>query len=154
VATFSNVIIDKAGTGYKLTATDGGDSLSVDSNTFAISAGAAAALKFTPVPNDITQGETLGDVTVTEYDAFDNVVPDSTHVTLTAGSCGGTELGNGDLTAGTITFPTSLTFKTVAAAVTLSAAATPAGPSNANTTFNVGANANWVFRSDFESCTP
>ncbi|HZX89320.1 MAG TPA: hypothetical protein VFE67_01660 [Rudaea sp.] len=156
VATFNNVIIDKAGSGYTLKATDSGDTLNVTSNTFAISAAAASALKFTPAPNNITQGATLGDVTVTEYDAFDNVstADSTTQVTLTAGSCGGTQLGSGALNAGSITFSTSTKFKTVAALVSLSATATPSTPSSANTTFNVGANADWMFWNDFESCTP
>jgi hypothetical protein len=94
-------------------------------------------------------------VTVTEYDAFDNVTADSTtEVTLTAGSCGGTALGNGTLTDGAITFQTTQVFKSVAALVTLSATANPATPDSADTTFDVGANADWVFGSDFESCTP
>jgi hypothetical protein len=155
VATFDNVIIDKAGSGYTLTATDSGDVLDVDSAAFAIAAGAASTLKFTPVPSDIIQGDSLGDVTVTEYDAFDNVTADSTtEVTLTAGSCGGTVLGNGMLTDGAITFQTTQVFKSVAALVTLSATANPATPDSADTTFDVGANADWVFGSDFESCTP
>jgi hypothetical protein len=155
VATFDSVIIDKAGSGYTLTATDSGDVLDVDSAAFAIAAGAASTLKFTPVPSDIIQGDSLGDVTVTEYDAFDNVTADSTtEVTLTAGSCGGTVLGNGMLTDGAITFQTTQVFKSVAALVTLSATANPATPDSADTTFDVGANADWVFGSDFESCTP
>jgi hypothetical protein len=155
VATFSNVIIDKAGSGYTLKATDSGDALNVTSASFKISAAAAAALKFTPAPSDITQGSTLGDVTVTEYDAFDNVAADSsTQVTLTAGSCGGTALGNGTLNAGSITFSTTVKFNTVATGVSLSATANPSGPSSATTTFNVSVNPGSVFRSDFESCTP
>jgi hypothetical protein len=155
VATFNNVIIDKAGSGYTLKATDSGDSLNVTSGSFNISAASAAALKFTPAPSDIVQGATLGNVTVTEVDAFNNVVADSsTQVTLTAGSCGGTALGNGTLNAGSITFATIVKFNTAAAAVSLSATANPSGPSSATTTFNVGAGAGWLFRGDFESCTP
>ena len=154
VATFSNVIIDKAGSGYKLTATDGGDSLSVDSNLFAIGAGPAATLKFTPPNSDITQGTTLGDVTVTEVDEFDNVTNGTTQVTLTAGSCGGTTLGSGSLSAGTITFSTTKTFRTVATGINLTAAATTPTPTSAVTTFDVLADADWVFWGDFESCTP
>jgi hypothetical protein len=156
VATFNNVIIDKAGSGYTLKASDGGVTLNVTSNTFAISAGTAATLKFTPAPNDITQGATLGDVTVTEYDAFDNVTTadSTTQVTLTAGSCGGTQLGDGTLSAGSITFSTTTKFKTVAALVSLSATANPATPTSASSTFNVGPNTDWVFWGDFESCTP
>src|SRR5262249_22564490 len=123
VATFDNVIIDKAGSGYTLKATDGGDSLNVTSGSFKISAASAAALKFTPAPGSITQGATLGDVTVTEVDAFNNVVDDSsTDVTLTAGSCGGTALGDGTLNSGTITFSTTTKFYTVANSVGLTAA--------------------------------
>jgi len=154
VATFVNVKIDKAGSGYILKATDGGDSLNADSNAFAISAAAAATLKFTPVPGSITQGATLGNVTVTEFDAFNNVTAGTTAVTLTAGSCGGTQLGSGNLTDGTITFSTTQAFKTVAAGVSLSAAAAASPPSNASATFDVGASADWVFSSDFESCSP
>ena len=58
------------------------------------------------------------------------------------------------MNAGSITFPTTVTFKTVAALVTLSATANVAIPTGANTTFNVTANADWVFRGDFETCTP
>ena len=155
VATFNNVIIDKAGSGYTLKATDGGDTLNVTSNTFAIAAGTAATLKFTPAPNSITQGATLGDVTVTEYDAFDNVTADSaTQVTLSAGSCGGTSLGSGTLSGGAITFSTTLAFKTVATNVSLSATASPSGPTSASAAFDVTANADWLFRGDFETCTP
>jgi len=41
-----------------------------------------------------------------------------------------------------------------AALASLSATASPSGPSNADTTFNIEANADWAFRGDFESCTP
>ena len=44
--------------------------------------------------------------------------------------------------------------ETTAALASLSATASPSGPSNADTTFNIGANADWAFRGDFESCTP
>jgi len=155
VATFNNLIIDKAGSGYTLTATDAGDVLDVSSNAFMISPAMAAALKFTPSSGDITQGETLGNVTVTEYDAFDNVTADSsTQVTLAADSCGGTALGNGTLSDGSITFSTTVKFRTVAAGISLSATASPSGPTSAATMFNVLADPGWMFRGDFESCTP
>jgi hypothetical protein len=156
VATFNNLIIDKAGSGYVLTASDAGDSLSVDSGTFAIAAGNSATLKFVPPPpTTITQGASLGNVTVVAYDAHDNVTSDSsTQVTLTAGSCSGTVLGSGTLNAGAITFATTQRFGSVANGVSLTAAAAASPPSAAASTFNVGADPDWLFRSGFEGCAP
>lgn len=48
VTTFSGCKIDKAGTGYRLTATDG--SLTVDTNTFNVTVGSVAQLAFTTQP--------------------------------------------------------------------------------------------------------
>jgi hypothetical protein len=78
----------------------------------------------------------------------------ATQVTLTAGSCGGTSLGNGTLSAGSITFSTTTKFKTVATNVSLSATASPSGPTNARAAFDVTVDPDWVFRGDFETCTP
>jgi len=71
-----------------------------------------------------------------------------------AGSCGGTTLGSGSLSAGTITFSTTKTFRTVATGINLTAAATTPTPASTVTTFDVLADADWVFWGDFESCTP
>jgi hypothetical protein len=113
-------------------------------------------LTFTPVPGDIMQGQALGNVTVTEYDAFDNqVVSDNaTQIALVAGSCGGTVLGTQALNGGAVTFNTTQTFMTVASNVTLSAAAGAQPPATASSTFNVASNTDFVFSDGFDGCRP
>ncbi|HEY7872619.1 MAG TPA: hypothetical protein VIC31_07865 [Rudaea sp.] len=156
VATFSNLILDTAGN-YTLSASDGSDSLNAGpSNSFNIVAAAPDHLAFTPVPGDIVQGQTLGTVTVTEYDAFGNqVTSDSaTQIALVAGSCGGTVLGTQALNGGAVAFNTTQSFMTAASGVNLSAAASASPPTAAASTFNVMANSDLVFFNGFESCAP
>ncbi len=70
VATFAGLSIDKAGTGYRLTATDG-TLTSVESSAFAITSGAATVLVVTAATPQ-TAG-TPFDVTVTAEDGLGNV---------------------------------------------------------------------------------
>src|SRR5579871_5898939 len=73
VATFNNLSIDKAGTGYTLSATDG--TLSTGSSSaFNITAGAATHLVFTVQPTSATAGATINAVSVTAEDASNNIV--------------------------------------------------------------------------------
>lgn len=156
VATFSNLVLDTAGN-YTLSANDGGDSLNVgSSNTFAILAATPDHLVFTPTPGDIMQGQALGNVTVTEYDAFGNeVTSDSTtQISLVAGSCGGTVLGTQPLTGGVVTFNTTQSFMTVASGVNLSAAAGASPPTATASTFDVTANTDILFADGFDGCRP
>jgi len=71
VATFSNLHIDKVGTGYRLAATSG--SLNVISNAFSITAGTATKLVFTVQPANTAAGATITPaVQVTAQDAGGN----------------------------------------------------------------------------------
>jgi hypothetical protein len=72
VATFSNLHIDKVGTGYRLAATAG--LVSTISNAFSILAGTATHLVFTVQPSNTTAGATITPaVQVTALDAGNNV---------------------------------------------------------------------------------
>ena len=71
VATFSTPSINKTGTGYTLTATDG-VLTGATSNTFNITPAAASLLVFTGVPATATAGNAFN-FTVTARDAFGNV---------------------------------------------------------------------------------
>jgi hypothetical protein len=152
-ATFADAVLTVAGT-YTLGAADG--ALNATSNSFKVLAASPDHLAFTPVPGDIVQGQTLGTVTVTEYDAFNNqvVADNTTQVSLVAGSCGGTVLGTQALNGGAVTFNTTQTFMTVASNVTLSAAAGAQPPATASSTFNVASNTDFVFSDGFDGCRP
>jgi hypothetical protein len=152
-ATFADAVLTVAGT-YTLGAADG--ALGATSNSFNIAAASPDHLAFTPVPGDIMQGQTLGSVTVTEYDAFDNpvVADNTTQVSLTAGSCGGTVLGTATLSGGVGQFNTTPSFMTVASGVSLSAAAGTVPPTAASSTFNVASNTDIIFAGGFDDCRP
>jgi len=78
VATFSNLSIDKTGTGYTLTAASAGLT-GATSSAFTITPAAAARLAFTVQPSDSTAGVAIAPaVRVTVRDAFDNTVTGST----------------------------------------------------------------------------
>ena len=73
VATFSNLSINKAGTGYTLTATDG--SLTAPREQLQHHGGAASKLAFTTQPNNAVAGATITPaVQVSIQDANGNVV--------------------------------------------------------------------------------
>ena len=100
VATFSNLSLNKAGSGYVLTATDG-TLASAASNGFNITAGTAAQLAFGQQPTNTAAGASISPaVTVLVQDANGNTVPtDSSSVTVAIGT---NPPGNGTL-AGTKT---------------------------------------------------
>jgi hypothetical protein len=95
VASFSGCAIDKSGTGYTLTATDG-SLTSTASSSFTISVGPAAKLAFTQQPAGAQAGAVFGtQPKVSVEDAGGNVViTDSSSVTLAIG----TNPGSGTLT--------------------------------------------------------
>jgi hypothetical protein len=98
VATFSTLSINKAGTGYTLTAADGLLS-GATSTTFNV-AGPASKLAFTTQPQSTTATVTMAAVVVTVEDASGNVVTNNTSsVTLAIGT---NPPGNGVL-SGTLT---------------------------------------------------
>jgi hypothetical protein len=86
VATFNDLSIDKAGTGYTLTATSGGASQAT-SNAFTITPAAAAKLAFTVQPVNTAAGSSIPAVQVTALDLNDNVATSFTgNVTVTIGT--------------------------------------------------------------------
>jgi hypothetical protein len=93
VATFSNLSIDKAGTGYTLRATATGLTAAT-STSFNINTGAATQLAFTTQPVNTTAGATIPTVRVTVRDGSGNTVTGySGMVTMAIG----TDPGNGTL---------------------------------------------------------
>ncbi len=72
IATFTDVKLDRAGSGYTLTATAAGAGTGT-SNAFAVTPGAATVLSFTVQPSNAPSGATIQPpVQVTAYDAFSN----------------------------------------------------------------------------------
>jgi len=134
VATFTNISIDKIGTGYTLTATGSTVSTSpgvVVSGAFNVTLGAAAKLEFGQQPSNTAGGATITPaVTVRIEDAGGNLVSDTRNVTLAIGTnpSGGTLTGT--LTqaaaAGIATF-NNLVIDKVGNGYTLNATATLAG---------------------------
>ena len=109
VATFSGCRIDKAGTGYTLTASSG--SLTTDvSAPFAVTVGPAAKLAYTTQPSAVTAGASITPaVTLAIQDAGGNTVTTSTAtVTVAIGTNPATGTLSGTLskaaTAGVVSF--------------------------------------------------
>jgi hypothetical protein len=94
VATFSNLSINKAGTGYTLTAA-GGSLPGATSNTFTITAGTASKLVFTTQPSNTVAGSSITPaVTVSVEDANGNVVTSATtSITVAIGTNPGSPPG-------------------------------------------------------------
>jgi hypothetical protein len=79
VATFINLSIDKAGSGYTLAASSSG-LIGATSNSFAITPGAAHHLLFVQQPTDTAGGATITAVTVAIVDQFGNVLTATTRI--------------------------------------------------------------------------
>ena len=101
VATFSNLRVVTAGTGYTLKAASTGLATAT-STEFAIAAAAASRLAFTVQPSQTVQGAAITPpVQVAAQDSFGNLVTNATNVvTLTIGSA-----GSGGSLAGTVSVP-------------------------------------------------
>jgi uncharacterized protein (TIGR03382 family) len=90
VATFGDLSIARAGTGYTITASSG-TLTSATSSAFDITAGVATQLVFRVGPSGTTAGATLGNVTVEFQDANGNRVNTTRNVTMSLqGGQGGT----------------------------------------------------------------
>jgi hypothetical protein len=140
VATFNDLSIDKAGTGYTLTATSGGASQAT-SNAFAITPAAAAKLSFTVQPANTAAGTAITPaVEVKALDLFDNVATAFTgNVTVAIGTNANAGTLSGTTTiaaaAGIATFST-LSIDSAGTGYTLTA--TAAALTNAtSSTFNI-----------------
>jgi hypothetical protein len=106
VFSFSGCAIDKAGTGYKLIATDG-ERTSATSAPFTVGTGPASQLAFTTEPAAATGGSVFGtQPTVTIEDAGGNTVAtDANGITLAISSGSGTLSGcSATTTAGVASF--------------------------------------------------
>ncbi|HMA38930.1 MAG TPA: hypothetical protein VKP10_02570 [Gemmatimonadales bacterium] len=127
VATFSNLSIDKAGTGYRLQAAVG--SLKDTSQAFSILAGVATKLAFTQQPTNTNAGAPISpSVKVAGQDAFGNTSSGFTgNVTVAIGTNPGGGALSGTLTlaavSGIATFP-NLSIDKVGTGYTLKATAT------------------------------
>ncbi|MHB8571953.1 MAG: hypothetical protein ACYDAY_03210 [Candidatus Dormibacteria bacterium] len=142
IATFSDLSIQKAASGYTLTAT-GPNLVPVTTTGFPINPGSASAIAFVQQPTDAPPGQLLApSVTVGEVDAYGNVNhTDSTlQVTVAIGANpgGGTLSGTVSRTAsrGIATF-NDLSVSNVGTGYTLSAGA-PSMSTVASAAFNVG----------------
>lgn len=104
VATFSDLSLDKVGTGYTLNATATGLT-GATSNGFNITAGTATQLVFTQQPSNVVAGANIAPaVTVTAKDGQGNTVTSySTAIGLTLGN----NPGNGTLSGGGAVTPVS-----------------------------------------------
>lgn len=129
VATFANLSIDKAGTGYRLQGVAG--SLKDTSQAFSILAGTAAKLGFTAQPSTTTANTTMSpSVKVAAQDAFGNTVTSFTGsvtvaITSGTGTAGATLSGTLSLAAtnGVATF-SNLSIDKAGTGYTLKATAT------------------------------
>jgi hypothetical protein len=175
---FSGCKIDKSGTGYRLTATDG--TLSADSNQFNVAVGSAARLVLTASVTSITSGGT-SNLTVTAADAGGNTVTSYTgDHSLTFGGAGASPGGSGPTvtnktgpavnfgTAETITFSNGVAqisgssngvmtlYKAETASVTVSDGTINNNASPLSVTVNVGPSARlaWTGISTISTATP
>ena len=143
VATFTGCTIDKAGTGYTLTATDAADSLNVPvaSTAFNITVGPPSQLAFTTQPGNAVAGDKFGTPpAVAVEDVGGNVVPTASNtVTLAIGTnpSSGTLSGcTGALSSGITTF-TGCTINNAGTGYTLVASASGLTPTATSNPFNV-----------------
>jgi hypothetical protein len=143
VATFADLSIDKAGSGYTLVA-NGAGLAALTSAGFAINPGAADHLLFLQQPADTAAGQTMGAVIVEIVDQFGNVVTsDNTDtITLSIGvdPSGGTATLSGTLTLtvtnGVATF-SDLSIDLAGMGYTLHATVSGGLPSLDSNTFNI-----------------
>jgi probable HAF family extracellular repeat protein len=100
IATFSNLVITKAATGYELSAGDGSDT-SATSNSFNVTPAAASKLVFTTQPVGTTAGKNLSPVVaVSIEDSFGNVITTNTSKVALATKTGpGTIFGTAGVNA-------------------------------------------------------
>jgi hypothetical protein len=143
VAAFTGCSINKAGTGYTLTATDATDVLTHTSSAFNVTVGPASQLAFTTQPGNGLPGTALApQPTVTIQDAGGNTVTTNVHaVTMTIGtnpSAGTLSTCTSTTTAGVAPFA-GCTINNAGTAYTLTATDTTDTLSHTSNAFNVNA---------------
>jgi hypothetical protein len=92
VASFADLVLQKAGAGYTLKASLGGLTPTT-SAPFAIIGGAPTRVEFTAQPRSTPNGLPLNEVAVRLVDAFDNTATSTASVTLALGNANGAVLG-------------------------------------------------------------
>jgi trimeric autotransporter adhesin len=146
VATFSNLALNRAGTGYTLTATSG-SLTTATSSAFNVTGGAATHLVYTTVPSTGTAG-TAFSVTVQSQDANGNPASPTSNTTITLSKATGSGTLSGTLTGSISTSANSVTISTpvysAASTMTLTTAATAGETSltavtSGNIVFSAGA---------------
>ena len=140
VATFSNLGINNAGTGYTLAASASGLT-GATSSAFNV-VGAAAKLAFTVQPTNVAVGSSISSVAVSVEDSSGNVVPSATNqITIAIGTnpASGTLGGTAQVSAiaGVATF-TTLSINNIGTGYTLTASASGLTAATSNP-FNVTA---------------
>ena len=154
-ASFSNLSLNKAGTGYTLTASDA-TPLTATSNSFNIVAGAATQLVFTTQPANVVAPSTLNTIAVTEEDSNGNTVTSdsTTSVNFTVSACGGTALGSATMSGGVATLSPAQVFSTLRAGLTVSANDPTLSLSAISQSFNVdnASPSDLLFTDGFEAC--
>ena len=144
VATFSNLSITKAGTGYTLSATSSPALTGATSASFNITAGAATKLGFGQQPSNTAMGASISPaITVQIQDANGNLVTaDTRNVTLAIGANPGGGSLSGTATvaavAGVATF-SDLSINNVGTGYTLGATSYPSLIGATSSTFNITA---------------
>jgi hypothetical protein len=156
VATYSNLLLDVAGTGYTLTANDSADGLtSLPSNSFAIAA-AAPLLVFTTQPLGVTRGSALNAIAVTKQDSYGNVYADSDQVDFSVPACGGNyALGSVAMVSGVAVLPGTHRFFNMSASLQITANDGAASLSALSGAFAVTDTlTDFVFADSFDGCRP
>ena len=144
VATFSNLSINSAGTGYTLSATSSPALTGATSASFNITAGAATKLGFGQQPSNTAMGASISPaITVQIQDANGNLVTaDTRNVTLAIGANPGGGSLSGTATvaavAGVATF-SDLSINNVGTGYTLGATSYPSLIGATSSTFNITA---------------
>src|SRR5213075_2803849 len=142
IATFSNLSINKTGTGYTLAATSSPSLTGATSSTFNITPAAADHLAFLQQPTNAVAGVAISPaITVRVEDAFNNLVTsDTRNVTLAIGTNagGGTLSGTATVAAsGGIASFSTLSIDKTGTGYTLAATSSPALTGATSGTFNI-----------------
>lgn len=148
-----NASIDKAGSGYALSASSG--ALETTSGAFDIVPGVATRLAFVEQPADLLAGTTTS-ATVAITDDFGNVetADNSTQIGLSVDACGNALLRTATLVNGAVTFA-GLHFNTVTDPAQLKLTATSDSELSVDSDpFVVQVNSDVLFWNGLESCVP
>ena len=156
IATFNNVSLGKAGSGYALKATEANALRNITSNAFNIVAGIPVQLVFTTQPTNVTPGSTLNTIAVSEEDALGNIVTSdsSSNVDFSVSACGGVALGSAIMSNGVATLSAAQVFNALRAGLAISANDAALSINGVSQTFNVDdvSPSDLLFGDGYETC--